>query len=558
MGDINSVKKQLLELSEIIQDDSKIAQQLQPVVARLLQQLKQNNELVKSVEELRKVDEEHFELFEQKDFFLEIFNTIPTDLVVFNKKHEYLFINPRAIRNPEIREWMIGKTDYDYCEFRNLPVEIADSRRAIFNYVVETKKHHDVEDQRIVNGKREVILRRFLPVFSENGELKYVIGYGLDISERKDAEDEILNSKKQLELVIKASNDGFWDWNVEENQHYFSESLLSILNVEVNDLPQDANHNILVDYLSEIERELFLSDLKRLTEGKITTSENVFTFNVKGNNKYIKTRIISLLGPKGMVSRIIASLSDITPIVKSQLELQKAIEKAEEVYKFKANFMANLSHEIRTPLNGVIGLSQVIENEYKNVEGLGDYTKLLQESAKRLLSTINGIIELSNLESKSVIENLAVINVNQTIQKVGELYADKAKRRGLEFIVHLNLDELNVRIDPAILLKILSILTDNAIKFTQEGKVVITSFITDHKYVLVEVKDTGIGISNQFKQFIFEPFKQESEGFGRDFEGTGIGLALAKKFAELFGGTVYFESEKNVGSSFYLKLPFNN
>jgi PAS domain S-box-containing protein len=252
------------------------------------------------------------------------------------------------------------------------------------------------------------------------------------------------------------------------------------------------------------------------------------------------------------------AIRDITEQKEAERQLKKAKEQAEEMNRLKSNFLANMSHEIRTPINGIIGLAEVMKEEFSNNKELRIYTELLQQSGNRLLNTITSILDLSKIESKQLNIKTEKVNLHHAISQLIphlKILANK-KSIQLEYQRHISVDR-KVLIDPIILDQILNNLIGNAIKFTKTGSVVIKTNLKRGatEFVSILVIDTGIGISPDFIHDIFSPFKQESEGTKRRFEGTGLGLSLSKKYAEMFGGNIYVESEKGKGSTFELKIP---
>jgi len=242
-----------------------------------------------------------------------------------------------------------------------------------------------------------------------------------------------------------------------------------------------------------------------------------------------------------------------------QKKLHEAKEKAEEMNRLKTNFLANMSHEFRTPVNGILGLVQVINQEYKEDSNLIEHTKLITRSANRLLNTITGIIEISRKESEGKYIKLSEVHPNKIIEEITPLFQVMAENKGLKFIINNNSVECIIKVDENIFIQILNNIIGNAIKFTDNGEVVVEIIQTikqnDKQYLSITIKDTGIGIAEDFQEKIFNPFEQESQGYARQFEGSGLGLSIAKKYTELFGGIISFSSKKGKGTIFELAFP---
>jgi len=231
---------------------------------------------------------------------------------------------------------------------------------------------------------------------------------------------------------------------------------------------------------------------------------------------------------------------------------------AEDITKLQANFLANMSHEIRTPINGIIGLAELIEQDFSNVEGLDEYAQLLKESGHRLLSTITSLLDFSKLNNSQVDFKLREFDLVQVVQDYLPSMHVLADRKGLYLRFKTEIKHLDYRFDENVLILILNNLIGNAIKFTKEGGVEVrltTKDVQGKEFIQLSIHDTGIGIDEEFVPFLFEPFRQESTGFSRNYEGTGLGLSIVHKYIELFGGYVKVKSEKKQGASFYIFLP---
>ncbi|WP_161541555.1 sensor histidine kinase [Rhodothermus marinus] len=219
----------------------------------------------------------------------------------------------------------------------------------------------------------------------------------------------------------------------------------------------------------------------------------------------------------------------------------------------KETILSTTTHELRTPLSAILGFASVIKEETDNPLHK-EFLEHIEESGHRLLATINDILDLARLRSGSMVVRRVPVEVTETVQNVYKLLEPLARKKGLDFRMELPPEPLRVFGDPSAVERVLTNLVGNAIKFTPEGEVVI-SVTADEKRVRIAVRDTGVGISEEFLPHIFDEFRQESSGEDREFEGSGLGLAIAARLVKLMEGEIEVVSEKGKGSTFTVVLP---
>lgn len=270
---------------------------------------------------------------------------------------------------------------------------------------------------------------------------------------------------------------------------------------------------------------------------------NVLTFRIGTKSIYLDGQDMFLL-----------TITDIT-------EIERARLKAEEAKNIKSDFLANMSHEIRTPMNGIIGFTGLLSESELN-EGQRQYLNVIQSSTNMLLDVVNGILDFSKLEQGMMKVDLTNANLFKELEFLYMNYLPLTQEKSIEYRldVDFGIDEC-LHVDVLHLKQILANLVNNAIKFTPDGKKLsITAKLIEDKtssqHIEFSVEDTGIGISSQRQEKIFEAFSQEDTSTTRKFGGTGLGLSISSSLAGMMGGKIDLVSQKNQGSkfSFTLKL----
>jgi PAS domain S-box-containing protein len=303
--------------------------------------------------------------------------------------------------------------------------------------------------------------------------------------------------------------------------------------------------------------KLFFADLwKTILSGKIWQGE---LKNKKKNGElYWENALISpIKDSDGKIIHFVAVKEDITEKKTMIEELIVAKEKAEEMNRIKSSFFANMSHELRTPMVGILGFSEVLMNELKDYPNYVAMISSINVSGQRLLETLNLILNLSKLEASKVEVNLKPQNIIPILKESFGFFESAAAKKTIDYTFVSVHSEIVCNIDQLLFSSIFNNLLNNAIKFTDSGSVkLIVS--NDSENATISVSDTGVGISEAKQNLIWEEFRQASEGYNRGFEGTGLGLTIAKKYTDLMHGSVSVKSTLGKGTTFIVSFPLTN
>jgi len=240
-------------------------------------------------------------------------------------------------------------------------------------------------------------------------------------------------------------------------------------------------------------------------------------------------------------------------------EIQDKSRQLEVANKHKSEFLANMSHELRTPLNAIIGFSEaLLEKLFGELNAKqDDYLKDIHSSGRHLLSLINDILDLSKVEAGRMELELSEFSLPAALQNAMTLVRERAQTHGIKLKARVDPKLGEIRADERKFKQILLNLLSNAVKFTPDGGRVEVDASRNGNSVEVSVKDSGVGIAKEDHETVFEEFRQVGRDYTSKQEGTGLGLALTRRFVELHGGKIWLKSKPGKGSTFTFTLPLN-
>jgi len=517
--------------------------------------------LVYDITKTYRTEEELIESRTRYKYMYEMFrlmvDNIPDLLWAKDLKKRYIFVNKaicEKLLNASDTNEPIGKNDVFFAEReRNLHP----SDKSWYTFDKTSLNSDDVTIQRKAPGRFEEFSNirgqsiyldvQKAPIRDEEGNIIGIVGSGRDITKEKLIEKELMTANERNKAILKALPDSMFLY---DSNGTFLDCYASNPSDLFAPIDQVIGHNV-SEFFPPAHAGEFINTLKKCVQtGEVQTMEYDLVLN--GKLTHFESRHVLV------DSETVLSISrNITERKILQKELISAKEKAEESDRLKSTLLSNMSHELRTPLNGILGFSEILSNELSNPDYM-EMAKHINNSGKRLMRTLDAIMQLSQLESGIKALNVEKTEIEQIFRQIMTMYNPQARIKEL-FLELRDFPPISGYIDQFFFTQSISNILDNALKFTREGGVTITVEEIKNegtRLLSVNIDDTGIGISPEHLRFIFEEFRQVSEGHNRSFEGTGIGLTIANKMIVLLGGTVEVNSIIGKGSHFRILVPF--
>lgn len=326
------------------------------------------------------------------------------------------------------------------------------------------------------------------------------------------------------------------------------------------------NRNTCKMFVAEEYQEAFLkfTDITTLPVRMKNEETIVMEYQMKDGNWH-KLRFIEKKRDKdGNLTHVLCAIRSISDVKKKEQELLQQVAEARKDAALKSRFLSNMSHDIRTPINGIIGMTELADRYPDNPEIQKKCREKLVESARHLVSMVNDILDMNKLETEQFVENDIPFNLAAVLNRVNTDQQMQAGKKKIDYVVDWEKSELNhmyLTGNPVYIEKLLTVITDNAVKFTKPGgnvSVWCREISEDDERAVYEFgcSDNGIGMSEEFAGHAFEMFSQENKTSRTQYEGTGLGLAIAKKITERLGGTIKIKSKKGCGTTVIMTIPF--
>lgn len=374
---------------------------------------------------------------------------------------------------------------------------------------------------------------------------------------------ELKSNKENLRIILNSIGDGVIAVDMNGYVFQMNHVATKLTGFEVAEAAGKLISEVFNVFHSS-SRKPYLEIVNAIQDGKIDTINELVLVSRHKTEYEISMLVTAIKDNQDVVLGMVLVFRDITQQKETKLKLKKqyaqikeALRRANESDRLKTAFLQNMSHEIRTPLNGIVGFSELLSETELKEETIYEYRKHIVSNANYLLEIIHDVIEISKLETEQVGKVIIEFDLNEVCKDILTRYQVAHKNKA-KIELRLQLPEVDnafiINNDMKKITKLFYILLDNAYKFTYSG-IITFGYVIDKNHIQCFVKDTGIGISEELHDEIFKNFTQILESQDKVSKGVGIGLAIAQKYALLLGGSIWLESEKKEGSTFYFSFP---
>ena len=387
----------------------------------------------------------------------------------------------------------------------------------------------------------------------------YISGVAFDITHLKQTEEALVESENRHARIIQSSNDGVWEWSAKRGEFHFSDRCWQHLGyAEEDDAVTHGQDRVKVwrnlidpDYVDIFDQALS----KHI---KLNLPYDV-EYRMKGKDgawRWIRSRGQMSFGENGEPQRMSGTNMNITELKRIEENVLRAKEEAENANKAKSDFLSSMSHELRTPLNAILAYSQLIEMD----ENLGEEQRINNREIKKaglhLKQLVGDVLDLAKIEAGSLRLSMEETNLFRLVQECLLLIKAEVQKNNIKVVVDTNQNsKTRVMSSPMHLRQVVLNLLSNAVKYNNYGgsiHIVLSKTLEDRLRLVV--KDTGKGVPEELQKELFQPFNRLGAE-GGEVEGSGVGLVITQKLVEQMGGAIGFESEEDMGSSFWIELP---
>jgi PAS domain S-box-containing protein len=488
---------------------------------------------------------------ESEERFRNLFENSTMGLYRTTPQGDILLANPTMIR-------MLGFDNIDELAQRNLEQKGYEPDYPRSKFKSEIEKSGDIiglESKWTKKDGTTLDIRESAHAIRDsNGKTLYYDGTVEDITERKNAEVALKESEQRYRSVVKSATDAIITTNgkgIIINWNLGAEKIFGYTQAEITG-------KNLTTIIPQNYAENHVNGMKRIEQGGeyhlIGKTVELMGLHKSGNEFPLEFSLSEWESKKEKFFTGI--IRDITIRKRTEKELIVSKEKAESANKLKDAFIANISHEIRTPLAGILGMTSIIKDTFHDKMKKEDEVLFegINVSSHRIIRTVDMILNYSRLHVGEFNITPCNINISLICTNLVKEFITGAKYKSLDLTFQNNCGNTAIFADEYSITMAISNLIDNAIKFTNKGLINVILYKGNNDDIILNVKDTGIGISDEYLEKMFEPYQQEQMGYGRAYEGVGLGLSLVKKVLDLNNVKVFVESKKGEGTTFSINF----
>jgi PAS domain S-box-containing protein len=417
----------------------------------------------------------------------------------------------------------------------------------------------NVAAQSLTIGQRHFDLR-IAPIEKPLDRSQSIMGWILsliDVTERRFLAGALLAERDYLSKLMDTSMSGIFA--LDEDGHFVfanseAERILGLTLAQMRNVRFD-DPSWQIEPVGDVTSDQIATRLGRFLTEDTPRRDRRFSFLRADAVRRVVSINTSPIAHPDIAVRLVCAIADITEQERAEAELRLAAERAQTANRTKSRFLANMSHEIRTPLNGVLGMAEVLDRVVQDADHKRMVTTI-RHSGELLLTILNDVLDMSKIEAGKLDLEQVPFRPDAIATRLEELHAQRAEEKGLSFEVFTSGCPDVPRLgDPHRVMQILQNLLGNALKFTNAGEVTVTFACPRGRPMVIEVRDTGIGMTPEQASRVFEEFEQADGSVTRRFGGTGLGMSIMRRLTEQMGGTVALETEAGRGTVVRVTLP---
>lgn len=506
------------------------------------------DEVISLVLDVTDVHNAHKAVAESEKLLRTIYENLPVGLELYDEKGGLLYRNDKNLEILELdaEDNVIGLNLFDHpCLPQEVKKKIRKGEKADFNLIYDFSLVGDYYKKEFPPMEVKNLTIKIVPIFDENRKIQNYLFININNTETTNAYQRIQEFEAYFSMIANLAKVGYFKWNLTTKEGFGISQWFTSLGKPANSLMTDD----LADMYSQLHPEDFEAIkhfYDKAASGRTQSFEKEIRVIEKNKVRWLRCTLTSKKDPVNGHIELIGVSYDITELK----EMILAKDKAEALDRLKSAFLANMSHEIRTPLNSIIGFSDLLV-ETQDEEEKREYISIIRHNNDLLLKIVSDVLDLSNIESGTMVFEKREVSVRKLCGEVVRLFNAKEIPPGIEMKMDPLYEDYVIYTDADRVKQVLENFVTNSLKFTKRGSITLGCEHQEDDTLLFYVKDTGIGISPEDIDSIFERFVK-IDSFA---QGTGVGLSICKSLIEGMGGTIGVDSEPGKGSCFWFTLP---